>query len=111
MTSNQKLKDIYAAIVAKAQSKIAAGEKATLATDVGNDIITVGQSWTKSLGDDGKISDGEAASMNAAFAAVVDKRIPDVEIPSILWDGLTIFGWGFKGLRFYLNKWFDLGLA
>lgn len=112
MTVKQICKEVYAAFVKKAKADIAAGEKATLAVDVGNDIIGIGQSWTGSIGDDGKISDDEETKMNEVFGSVIDKRVPDVSGAAVtfVYEGFTIFGLGFKGVKFYLNKWFDLGL-
>jgi len=112
MNSNDIIKKVYAAIVRKAKKDIAAGESAQIAVDVGNDVITVGQTWTSAIGDDGKISDTEEQNMNNVFGSVVDKRIPNTSGATVtfLYEGFTIFGIGFKGLKFYLNKWFGLDL-
>lgn len=113
MKSNDIVKKVYAAIVRKAQSKIAAGAPGQLAADVGDDVIAVGQTWTSAIGNDGKISDEEAAKMTDVFDTVVDRRIPAVDTIAVtfLWEGFSLFGIGWRGLKYYLNKWFDLGLG
>ena len=46
------------------------------------------------------------------FGATVDKWVPKqsgVGV-SLLWNGFSLFGIGWKGLKHYLEKWFDLEL-
>lgn len=113
MNSNDIVKEVYAAFVRKAKRDITAGEKGQKAVDFGTDVIDVGRTWTGSIGDDGKISDAEEQHMNQVFGSVVDKRCKNQTGlgVKILYEGVTLFGFGFKGVRFYLNKWFDLDLA
>lgn len=112
MTLKEILKEVYAGFVAKAQKDVEAGEKAIEIASVGNDVIAVGKTWTEAIGDDGKISDAEAKKMNDVFGDVVDRRCPDVSGAALtfVYNGFTVFGIGFKGLKHYLNKWFGIDL-
>lgn len=112
MKNSDIIKKVYAAIVRKAQKKIAAGTPGQLAADIGDEVIAVGQTWTSAIGNDGKISDAEAVKMTDVFDMVVDRRILAVENVGVtlLWEGFSLFGIGWRGLKYYLNKWFDLEL-
>ena len=112
MNSNDIIKDIYAAILKKQKKHCIEDGTAKTAVDLGNDVIEVGKTWTDSFANDGKIDDAEEAKMNEVFAAKTDKWIPNVSgvVVSMLYNGVTFFGIGWKGLKYYLNKMWDLGL-
>lgn len=112
MSTNDILKTLHDALVAKAQGRVAVEGKAKVATEIGNAIIDYGKMWTEGLSDDGRISDAERAAIDDKFASLVDKHVPSVggAAVGIAWNGLSFFGLGWKGLKTCCNKWFGLNL-
>lgn len=112
MNSNDIIKQIYAKIIEKQKKHCIEDGTAKTAIEFGSDVAEVGKTWGDSFSYDGKIDDLEEKEMNAVFAAKVDKWIPNVSgtTVSLAWNGFTIFGIGWKGLKYYLNKLWDLGL-
>ena len=112
MESNEILKQIHAAAVAKAAEKCRVEGSAKTAIEIGREIVAYGQSWIDAFADDGTISGEEATRINAAFGGLVDKRIPNVSgtTVGIAWNGLSFFGIGWKGVKHYINKWFGFAL-
>lgn len=112
MSTNDILKTLHDALVAKAQEHVAVEGKAKVATEIGNAIIDYGRMWTEGLSDDGRISDAERTAIDAKFASLVDEHVPSVggAAVGIAWNGLSFFGLGWKGLKTLCNKWFGLNL-
>ena len=112
MKTNDILKTLHDALVAKAQERVAVDGKAKVATEIGNAIIDYGRMWTEGLADDGRISDADRTAIDAKFASLIDKHVPSVDgaAVGIAWNGLSLFGIGWKGLKHYCNKWFGLSL-
>lgn len=111
MNSNDIIKKIYAAIVKKAAQKSFEDKNTKVALEVGGDVAAVGQTWIASF-KDGYIDTTEEKNLNAVFGATVDKWIPEQGGlgVSLLWNGFSLFGLGWKGLKHYLEKWFGLEL-
>ena len=111
MNSNDIIKKIYAAAVKKASKKSFEDKNTKVALEVGGDVAAIGQTWIASF-KDGNIDATEEENLNAVFGATVDKWIPkqDGIGVSLLWNGFSLFGLGWKGLKLYLEKWFDLDL-
>jgi hypothetical protein len=112
MDTNNILKDIHAALVEKAAAKCRVEGSAATAIRIGRDIVAYGQTWIDAFADDGKISEAEKDNILAAFSDVVEKHLPPVDNSAvkIAWNGLSIFGIGWAGLRSKLNDWFGLKL-
>jgi len=112
MSTNEILKKLHDALVAKAQERVTVEGKAKVVTEIGNAIIDYGRMWTEGLADDGRISNAERAAIDAKFASLVDSRVPSAAgvTVRIAWNGLSLFGIGWKGLKHYCNKWFGLRL-
>ena len=112
MNSNDIIKKVYSAIIQKQKKHCIEDGTAKTAIEVGNDVVEIGQTWTNSFSNDGKIDDDEEKKMNETFASKVDKWIPNVSgvVVSVAYNGVTIFGFGWKGLKYYLNKFWELGL-
>ena len=112
MNSNDIIKQVYATIIKKQKTHCIEDGTAKTAVELGNDLIEVGQTWTNSFSNDGKIDDDEEKKMLEVFNAKVDKWIPNVSgvAVSLAYNGITFFGVGWKGLKYYLNKFWDLGL-
>lgn len=112
MESNEILKQIHAAAVAKAAEKCRVEGSAKTAIEIGREIVAYGQAWIDAFADDGKISQVEATRINAAFGGLIDKRVPNVSNSTVghAWNGLSFFGIGWKGVKFYVNKWFGFSL-
>lgn len=108
MSTNEILERVHAAMVARVAEKCRIEGSAKTAIEIGKEIVAYGQTWIDAFADDGSISAEEAIRINAAFDEVVEKRIPDIENKTvgIAWNGLTVFGFGWKGIKSYLNKWF-----
>ena len=112
MSSNDLIKQVYSKIIEKQKKHCVDDGTAKTANEVGNDVIEVGQTWTSAFQGDGKIDDAEEEKMKSVFNAKVDKWIPNVSglVVKFAWEGITFFGIGWKGLKHYLNKFWDLGL-
>lgn len=112
MSTNDILKTLHDALVAKAQERVAVEGKAKAATEIGNAIIDYGRMWTEGLSDDGRISDAERTAIDAKFASLIDEHVPSVDgvAVGVAWNGLSFFGLGWKGLKALCNKWFGLNL-
>lgn len=112
MDTNDILKQTHAALVKKAKEHIAIEGKAKVAAEIGNAIIDYGKLWTEGLADDGALSTDEANAIQTKFAALVDSHVPSYGGTgvNIAWNGLSLFGIGWIGLRKYLAKWFKLDL-
>lgn len=112
MNSNDMIKKVYAALVRKAEKKSFEDKTTKVALEVGGDVAAIGQAWIASF-KDGNINIDEEQTLNAVFGSIVDKWIPKQEGigVTLLWNGFSLFGIGWKGLRYYLEKWFDLNLG
>lgn len=90
--TNDILKELHDALVAKAQVRVAVEGKAKVATEIGNAIIDYGRMWTEGLADDGRLSDEERNAIDAKFASLIDAHVhaADGTAVGIVWKGLTI---------------------
>ena len=111
MSTNDIIKKIYAAAVKTAAKKSFEDKNTKVALEVGGDVAAIGQTWIASF-KDGNIDATEEQNLNAVFGATVDKWVPkqDGIGVNLLWNGFSLFGLGWKGLKYYLEKWFDLEL-
>ena len=111
MNSNDIIKKIYAAAVKKAAKKSFEDKNTKVALEVGGDVAAIGQTWIASF-KDGNIDATEEQNLNAVFGATVDKWVPKQSGAGVilLWNGFSLFGLGWKGLKYYLEKWFGLEL-
>jgi len=112
MTLKECIIKTHDAIVDKAKKNIDAGASAQTIADIGTDVIEYGKTWTEAVGNDGKIDDAEMEKIKTTFNDKIDKRVPDVSGigVTVIWDGISILGIGWKGVRYYLNKWLDLDI-
>ena len=109
MNSNDIIKKIYAALVKKAAKKSFEDKNTKVALEVGGDVAAIGQTWIASF-KDGNIDATEEKNLNDTFGATVDKWVPKqagIGV-SLLWNGFSLFGIGWKGLKHYCEKWFGL---
>ena len=114
MDTNDCIKQIHAALVAKAKDKCAVGGNNKLALEISGKVAEYGSAWAASFGNDGKLDDDEERALNAKFNALVDTYLPkkDGILVEKAWNGFSIlFVNVFKGVKNYLNEWFKLGLA
>ena len=109
MSTNDIIKKIYAAAVKKAAKKSFEDKNTKVALEVGGDVAAIGQTWIASF-KDGNIDATEEKNLNDTFGATVDKWVPkqDGIGVNLLWDGFSLFGIGWKGLKHYCEKWFGL---
>ncbi len=109
MSTNDIIKKIYAALVKKAAKKSFEDKNTKVALEVGGDVAAIGQTWIASF-KDGNIDATEEKNLNDTFGATVDKWVPkqDGIGVSLLWNGFSLFGLGWKGLKHYCEKWFGL---
>jgi len=110
MDTNDILVEIHAALVRKAEDRIAIEGKAKVAAEIGNAIIDYGKLWTKGLADDGRLSPGECNAIAEKFNALVKAHVPAYSGSGVkyAWEGLTFFGIGWSGLKAKLRDWFKL---
>lgn len=113
MDTNECLKQIHAALVAKAKKRCAVDGNNKLALEIGSKVAEYGSSWAASFGNDGVLDDDEERALNAKFNALVDAYIPKKEglLVEKAWHGFSFcFVSVFKGVKNYLNEWFGLEL-
>ena len=112
MNSNDCIKMVHNALIDKLAERCAVDGNARYAIEIGRDLAAYGQRIAAAFADDGKISDVEKEDICAQFAEKVVPHIPAVDNSgvSIAWNGFTFFGLGWKGLKYHLNKLFDLGV-
>ena len=110
MTSNRIIKLVHRAAVEKAAAKCALEGGNKTAVEIGNAIIAYGKQWTEGLANDGKIDQTEVDGICDEFDKIIEAHVPSVGGWSV---GIAYYGFsilGFKGIKHYLNKWFNLGL-
>ena len=113
MSTNDCLKEIHAALVAKVKARAAVEGNNKLALAISGEVAAYGSALAAAFGNDGKLDDAEERDLNARFAALVDAHLParDGTLVDKAWNGFSIcFVTVFKGVKAYLNQWFDLGL-
>lgn len=113
MNTNDAIKQIHAALVAKAKAKCAVEGNNRLALEIGARLAGYGKLWAAAFGNDGVLDDAEENDINRQFAAIVDEYIPkkDGILVEKAWNGFSIlFINVFKGVKNYLNEWFGLEL-
>lgn len=113
MDTNECLKQIHAALVAKVKERCEVSGNNQLALEISSKVAEYGSSWAAGFGNDGKIDDEEERVLNAKFNALVDTYLPkkDGILVNKAWNGFSFcFVKVFKGVKAYLNDWFDLGL-
>lgn len=114
MDTNECLKQVHAALVAKAKAKCAVDGNNKLALEISGKVAEYGSSWAIAFGNDGKLDDDEERMLTSKFSALVDAYLPkkDGILVEKAWNGFSIlFVNVFKGVKNYLNEWFKLGLA
>ena len=113
MNTNDAIKQIHAALVAKAKAKCSVDGNNKFALEVGGKVAEYGSAWAASFGNDGVLDDAEEDALNRQFAAIVDNYIPkkDGILVEKAWNGFSIlFINVFKGVKNYLDEWFGLEL-
>ena len=113
MDTNDAIKQIHAALVAKAKRRCSVDGSNRLALDIGARLADYGKAWAEAFGNDGVLDDAEEGVLNRQFDVIVDKYIPkkDGILVEKAWNGFSIlFINVFKGVKNYLNEWFGLEL-
>ena len=108
MTTNEAFGEIHDHIIAKIKAQCAIEGNKQKAVVIASDIIAYANTISDSFADDGRISEEEEAKIDGAFRVILEKNVPKVGGigVSFAWNG--ILWW--KGIKHYLNKWFNLGL-
>ena len=113
MDTNEAIKQVHAALVAKAKAKCAIEGNNKLALEIGGKVAEYGSAWAAAFGNDGVLDDDEGRQLVAKFNAIVDAYIPkkDGVLVEKAWNGFSVlFVNVFKGVKNYLNEWFGLEL-
>ena len=117
MNTNDAIKQVHAALVAKAKAKCAVEGNNKFALEVGGRVAEYGSALATAFGNDGVLDDDEERQLVAKFNAIVDTYLPkkDGVLVEKAWNGARIgfkhFGIElFKGVKNYLNEWFGLEL-
>ena len=113
MNTNDAIKQVHAALVAKAKAKCAVEGNNKFALEVSGKVAEYGSAWAASFGNDGVLDDAEEDDLNRQFDAIVDEYIPKREgvLVEKAWNGFTFcLITVFKGVKNYLNEWFGLEL-
>ena len=113
MNTNDAIKQVHAALVAKAKAKCAVEGNNKFALEISGKVAEYGSAWAAAFGNDGVLDDSEEDALNRKFAVIVDNYIPKKEgvLVEKAWNGFTFcFVTVFKGVKNYLNEWFGLEL-
>ena len=113
MNTNDAIKQVHSALVAKAKAKCAVDGSNRLALGVGAALADYGKEWAAAFGNDGVLDDDEERQLVAKFNAIVDTYLPKKEgvLVEKAWNGFSILFFNvFKGVKNYLNEWFGLEL-
>ena len=113
MDTNDAIKQIHAALVAKAKAKCSVDGNNKFALEVGGKVAEYGSAWAEAFGNDGKLDDDEERALNAKFNSIIDAYLPNKDgiLVEKAWNGFSIlFINVFKGVKSYLNEWFGLEL-
>ena len=113
MNTNNAIKQVHAALVAKAKKRCAVDGNNKLALEIGSKVAEYGSAWAASFGNDGVLDDAEEDDLNRKFDAIVDEYIPNKDgvLVDKAWNGFSIlFINVFRGVKNYLNEWFGLEL-
>lgn len=113
MDTNDAIKQVHAALVAKAKAKCSVDGNNKFALEVGGKVAEYGSAWAEAFGNDGKLDDDEERQLVAKFNAIVDAYLPkkDGVLVEKAWHGFTFcFVTVFRGVKNYLNEWFGLEL-
>lgn len=113
MNTNDAIKQVHAALVAKAKAKCAVEGNNKFALEVSGKVAEYGSAWAAAFGNDGVLDDDEERALNAKFNTIVDAYIPkkDGILVDKAWNGFSVlFINVFKGVKNYLNEWFGLEL-
>ena len=113
MNTNDAVKQVHAALVAKAKAKCAVEGNNKFALEVGGKVAEYGSVWAAAFCNDGVLDDEEERQLVAKFNAIVDTYLPkkDGVLVEKAWNGFAFcFVTVFKGIKNYLNEWFGLEL-
>ena len=113
MDTNDCIKQLHSALIAKAKAKCAVEGNNRLALEISGKVAEYGSSWATAFGNDGKLDDDEERMLTAKFNALVDSYLPkkDGVLVEKAWNGFSfLFVNVFKGVKNYLNEWFGLEL-
>ena len=113
MTTNDYICKVHNAILDKVQERCSLDGNNQFACQVADDIIGYASQIPAAFANDGKIDDAEKKAICDAFAVIINKYVPsqDGVIVDKAWNGWKIaFFTIFDGVKFYLNKWFNLNI-
>ena len=113
MDTNDAIKQIHAALVAKTKRRCSVDGSNRLALVIGEKLAAYGNAWAAAFGYDGVLDDYEEGVLNRQFDVIVDNYIPKKNgiLVEKAWHGFTFcFVTVFKGVKNYLNEWFGLEL-
>ena len=72
MNTNDAIKQIHAALVAKAKKRCAVDGNNKFALEVGGKVAEYGSAWAEAFGNDGKLDDDEERALKAKFNSIID---------------------------------------
>ena len=112
MTTNEICGEIHDHIIIKVKEQCSIDGNNKKAIALADDLMAYAKTISEAFADDGRISDIEEAKIDGAFRIFLDKNVPTVGGMgvSLAWNGINLIVWSFKGIKHYLNKWFNLGL-
>lgn len=113
MNTNECVKKLHAALVAKAKRKCEIASSNRLSLEIGGKLAEYGGEFAAAFSNDGILDDEEERRLNAMFDEIVDTYLPSLDDPVVdrAWNGFSIFFITvFKGVKNYLNTWFGLDL-
>lgn len=108
MTTNEVFSEIHDHIIAKVKAQCAVDGNNKKAIALADNLMAYAKTISGAFADDGRINEEEEAKIDGAFRVLLDRNVPKTSGigVSIAWNG--ILWW--KGIKHYLNKWFNLGL-
>ena len=80
MKTNDAIREIVHAANAKLAANCRVSRDSAAMVEVGSELVALGQAYMASIGDDGVISGEELKRIDAMFDALVEKRIPELDV-------------------------------
>ena len=113
MSTNDILCELHAALVAKARERCRVEGDNRTALEIAGALIDYGKLWSEAFANDGVMDDAEELAIIAKGDEIIRNKVPSIENSGvkIAWNGLSLFGIGWSGLKAKLREWFGLSLA
>lgn len=110
MSTNDILCELHAAIISKTRERCRVEGNNKAAVEIVDAVMAYGKLLSESFANDGIIDEAEERLLCEKGSEIIRENIPSVESASvgIAWNGISLFGIGWVGLRKKFAEWFCL---